>query len=196
MERVKNPNPQGKGVVPLLRDWEGVRPGVAAIKAPETVLRDYCISSLVLAARFHFKPVIGKDYYLYARGRDWTMSLIGPLEWGQREPGAFLGRCRLRQDMTWEIDVSAESGAHAAAMEKAQEFVAGFVESLAERGAIDEDLPFFVRELPYYQRLLATALATSLQRSLPPDGGDEIVKLLRAPREWMLAGKAATTATG
>ena len=103
---VKNPNPQGKGMVPVLRDWATMQPSVVAPKSPAAFLRDYCISSLVLAADFRFKPVVGNTYFLYARERDWNLSLIAPDEWGQRRPGECLGECHLRADMTWEIDTS------------------------------------------------------------------------------------------
>ncbi|CAA0121653.1 Uncharacterised protein [Halioglobus japonicus] len=185
-EYQKNPNPQGKGVVPVLRDWATMQLGTSIVKAPDTLLRDYCISSLVLAANFGFKPVVGKTYFLYARESDWMMSLIAPHEWGAREPGAFLSCCRLRTDMTWEIDTDRERKADELALERAQAFVRGFVDALAEQGAIDQHLPFYVKELPYYQRLLATALAASLQRSMPASGVD-VRALLGRAGQWLLS---------
>ncbi len=74
-------------MVPILRDWATVQPSTSVAKAPDIFLRDYCISSLVLAAKFRFKPVLGKSYFLYVRDNDWMMSLIAPHEWGQRQPG-------------------------------------------------------------------------------------------------------------
>ena len=62
----KNPNPQGKGLVPVLRDLGSLQAVAPAVKSSVDFLRDYCISSMVLAAKFSFKPVPGKDYYLYA----------------------------------------------------------------------------------------------------------------------------------
>ena len=97
----KNPNPQGKGLVPVLRDWGATRPEGSTRKNAAEFLRDYCISSLVLAARFKFRPVIGRTYYLYAGDTEWTLSLIGPEEWHAAAPGRFLAPCRLRRDMTW-----------------------------------------------------------------------------------------------
>lgn len=184
----KNPNPQGKGMVPILRDWATVQPVMAVAKAPDIFLRDYCISSLVLAAKFRFKPVLGKTYFLYVRDDEWMMSLIAPREWGQSQPGAFLGSCRLRADMTWEIETSEAGEADELALERAQDFVQGFVAAVGEQDGIVEHLPFYVSELPYYQRLLATALAASLQRSLPTSGGG-VQSLLGNPREWLLSGE-------
>lgn len=174
----KNPNPQGKGMVPVLRDWGTMQPVVSGPKSPADFLRDYCISSLVLAAHFRFKPVVGKDYFLYASEQGWSLSLIAPEEWGQRKVGEFVARCRLRLDMTWEMDTSRlEESSPALAM--ARNFVRGFVATLSGQESIVTQLPFYIAGLPYYQRLLATALASSLQRTLPP-GGDDMQALLRA----------------
>ena len=43
---IKTPNPQGKGMVPVLHDWQGLRPTVSGPKAPGEILRDYCLSPL------------------------------------------------------------------------------------------------------------------------------------------------------
>jgi hypothetical protein len=182
----KNPNPQGKGIVPVLRDWATMNPSTAGSKSATIFLRDYCLSSLVLAAKFRFKPVLGKSYFLYARGHDWMLSLIAPHEWGQREYGAFLGECCLRPDMTWEIQTAGDCAADELALEKAQNFVREFVDTLVEQDTIVEHLPFYVSELPYYQRLLSTALASSLQRTLPA-GGQDLKLLLGNAREWLLS---------
>lgn len=184
----KNPNPQGKGMVPVLRDWEAVQPVAALVKTPDAFLRDYCISSLVLAAKFRFKPVPGKAYFLYFSGHEWMMSLIAPREWGKSQPGAFLGCCRLRADMTWEIETSNVDEADELALEKAQDFVQGFVAAIGEQEGIVANLPFYVSELPYYQRLLGTALAASLQRSLPV-GGQPVEALLENMREGSVLGE-------
>jgi hypothetical protein len=179
-ETGKNPNPQGKGLVPMLRDWQSVQPAVRGQKSAADFLRDYCVSSLVLGAQFRFKPVVGVTYFLYSAGQDWMLSLVGPQEWGQRMPGEYLAMCRLRPDMTWEMEAAALD-AHSPALERARQFIRGFVDMLAAQESIAEHLPFYARELPYYQRLLATALASSLQRSLPHTGDDMRALLAAQP---------------
>lgn len=174
----QNPNPQGKGTVPVLRDWVGLQPSVGGPKAPEEFLRDYCVSSLVLAAHFRFKPVVGKTYYLYACGEGWNLSMIAPGEWSKDKRGTFLADCRLRRDMTWEMDISALAE-DSAVLEKAQNYIHAFVETLAGQESIRGQLPFYVSGLPYYQRLLATALAASLDKSLPATG-DDMKALIRS----------------
>jgi len=188
----KNPNPQGKGMVPVLRDWATMQPTLAGPKCPAAFLRDYCLSSLVLHASFAFKPVIGKTYFLYASGEGWSLSLIAPQEWGQRKVGQFVARCRLRPDMTWDMDAS-QLEAHSPALARAQAFIRGFVDTFAKHHSVSTHLPFYRASLPYYQRLLATALASSLHRSLPHTG-DDVQALLGALPEALLAGPARTPA--
>ena len=151
---------------------------------PEEFLRDYCISSLILAAEFRFKPVVGNTYYLYAVDRGWSLSLIAPHEWGDRRGGTFLARCRLRSDMTWEAVLDVGSPAVA----QARRCVESFVATLLAQGSIRDHLPFYAVELPYYQRLLATALAASLDKSLPE--GEDAVRAGDRRGERVLAGPA------
>ena len=132
---------------------------------------------MILGATFRFKPVVGKNYFLYVREKNLALSLIAPHEWGQCHPGKFLGRCKLRSDMTWEMDTT---GLHesSTALATARDFIGQFVRTLAEQDSIRENLPFYVSELPYYQRILGTALASSLRKSMP-EKADDIKALLR-----------------
>ncbi|MEH6557175.1 MAG: DUF2452 domain-containing protein [Oceanicoccus sp.] len=164
----KTPNPQGKGLVPVLRDWEVMKPQVRERKSSAEFLRDYCISSLVLAAKFRFKPVMGKTYFLYAFESGWMMSLISPEEWGPTKSEQFLTRCRVRKDMTWEMD-AIELNENSVVLASARNFVKAFIDTLSEQGAIGDHLPFYVESLPYYQRMMATALASSLKTTMPAD---------------------------
>jgi len=176
-----NPNPQGKGLVPVLRDWSATRPAGSTRKNAPQFLRDYCISSLVLAARFKFRPVVGRTYYLYAGATEWTLSLIGPKEWHRTAPGNFLAPCRLRPDMTWELD-SAEFS-DVSAVESLQRFVEGFVTTIQGQESISDELPFYAGHLSYYQRMLATGLASSLASS----GADTVqVRALAASGQALL----------
>lgn len=174
----KTPNPQGKGLVTVLQDWAAMKPVLHGRKAPAEFLRDYCLSSLILSANFRIKPVIGKRYYLYWTKQGWSLSLVSPAEWGVQIPGEFLAPCRLRSDMTWDIDTS-KLDETSAATTMAQCFISGFFERFAQQDNVAAHLPFYVEELPYYQRMLGTALASSLERSLPPEAND-VKKLLHS----------------
>ncbi len=184
----KNPNPQGKGLVPLLRDWGTMQPTVSGTKSSTDFLRDYCLSSLVLSAHFRFKPVVGKPYFLYAREQGWSLSLIAPHEWGRGKGEDFVATCRLRRDMTWDMDTS-QVDEQSPALARAQTFICGFVDAFARQHSISAHLPFYCASLPYYQRLLGTALASSLLRSLP-DTGENVQALLTALPTPLLAGSA------
>lgn len=167
----KNPNPQGKGVVPVLRDWNSLMPVALAPKNAVDFLRDYCVSSLVLAADFKFKPVVGKTYYLYATPTGWSLTMISPQEWGERKAGEFLASCELRADMTWEMDAT-DLLEQPEALAQARNFIQGFVDTLTEQESISDNLPFYVQEMPYYRRMLGTALSASLKHTLPASGDD------------------------
>lgn len=182
----KNPNPQGKGVVPVLRDWQSFTPMALAPKTAANFLRDYCVSSLVLAADFRFKPVVGKTYYLYATSDGWSLTLIAPQEWGERKAGKFLASCQLRADMTWEMD-AADLADQPEALAQARQFIEGFVDALSEQETIEEHLPYYVQEMPYYRRMLATALSASLKHTLPPSG-DNMKALLGQDTRKLLPG--------
>ena len=44
-----------------------------------------------------------------------------------------------------------------------------FADTLSAQDSIGAHLPFYVESLPYYQRMMATALASSLQKTMPYD---------------------------
>ncbi|MEH6592293.1 MAG: DUF2452 domain-containing protein [Halioglobus sp.] len=176
-----NPNPQGKGLVPVLQDLASLQSCVAARKSAADFFRDYCVSSMILGATFGFKPVVGKDYFLYVREQNFSLSLIAPHEWGQCHHGEFLARCELRPDMTWEMD-TAELNESSTALAAARDFIEQFVSTIAEQDSISENLPFYVSQLPYYQRMLSTALASSLRQCMP-DKADDMKAVLKEQSE-------------
>jgi hypothetical protein len=174
----KNPNPQGKGLVPVLQDWSAMQPTVAGPRTAGDFLRDYAVSSLVLAAEFRFKPVPEKPYYLYSTEGSWKLSLIAPQEWGDKPIGDFLARCQLRRDMTWDLDLK-DIEQDSLSAHRARNFVLGFIEALSAQDSIADNLPTYVAELPYYRRLLAAGLASSLAASLP-QVGDQVQAVLES----------------
>lgn len=165
-----NPNPQGKGLVPVLDAWQSVQPAAITSKSAPRLLGDYLVSLLVLSAEFSFKPVPGKPYYLYWREGDWLLSLISPAEWGLRLPGECLGECQLGFDMTWHL-IPQQGSVFSAELQRAiEQFTAIFGEHLASADALEDTLPFYVRQLPFYRRLFATGLAISLKKSMQASG--------------------------
>lgn len=164
----KNPNPQGKGLVPVLLDLQGVSVARPQRKSPAEFFRDYCASSLVLAADFRFKPVPNKPYYLYSTATGWNLSMVSPPQWRHRPPGDFVANCELRDDMTWAVTFD-ERSREGSVREKLEAHVEGFIHSFDHKGSIESALPYYVAGLPYYRRVMAAALAASLYRSLPTD---------------------------
>lgn len=165
-----NPNPQGKGQLPLLQLWESNRPHRLAVKEARTLLGDYLASLLVLSAEFSFKPVAGAPYHLYRRHGRWRLSLVAPSEWTTTDPGVYVGSCSLRGDMTWTLTPSEHVHQHPDLVADLTAFVRQFVDTLASRATLEAGLPFYVSGLPFYQRLLATGLASSVHKTAQISG--------------------------
>jgi hypothetical protein len=165
----KNPNPQGKGNVTVLQDWDALCPRFPERKSARNILTDYCLSALVLAAKFQFRPVQGKLYYLYSDEQKWSLSLIGPHEWGDTTLGEFVASCRLQTDMTWQLGFC-QLRSDSPVLHRLERFVEDFTNTLARQESVVDELPFYVSNLPYYQRMLTTGLAVSLQHSISETG--------------------------
>ena len=163
-------NPQGKGLVPALEQWQSAQPALIRRRNPRQVLADYFTTLLVLSAEFNFKPSLGSDYYLYLREGNWLLSLIGPEEWRDRLPGPCLGRCELLPDMTWALEPSDDLAEQPLLTEALEAFHDGFLTLLDRDGSLEDNLPFYVGELPYYRRLMAAGLANSLKKSMALSG--------------------------
>ncbi len=178
---MKKANPQGKGLVPVLQDWHALQPTITAEKAVGQLLADYCVSSLVLSAAFSFRPVPGQDYSLYYGDDGWQLSLITPLEWGQRQPADYVGVCRLRTDMTWQLSLPESVGDNRAVATALARFFDAFIASLDKEGTLEESLPVYLAQLPYYQRMLATGLSTSIRDSA------RVLGIAREPARQLLS---------
>jgi hypothetical protein len=160
-----HPNPQGKGQVPILELWSSSRPGALARKDAPTLLSDYVVSLLVLSAEFSFKPVVGRHYHLYRSGGRWRLSLIAPWEWTSTDPGICVGTCYLRTDMTWKLFPADDLLRHPDLANDLADFVRDFLLALESQDTLEAGLPYYVRGLPFYQRLLATGLASSISQT-------------------------------
>lgn len=160
----RTPNPQGKGLTPTLSDWQQFTPRCPGEKSESRLLADYFTSMLVLSAEFHFKPVIGQDYYLYLHQGGWQLSLIEPERWTSNKPEQCLGRCQLHSDMTWSMQPLAGEELPEAQLSALRAFASRLQRYLSESGE-SEWLPFFEQQLPYYRRLAASGLARSMQNA-------------------------------
>lgn len=159
-------NPDGKGLVPVMDALNALQPWSVTRKAPDTILRDFCLSTLVLSARFDFRVVPNNIYYLYRAPDGWRLSLISPSEWGVRLPGPFIAEATLAPDMTWDMQLCPEIGNDPELVDELSQHLQGFLERIAEAGTLEDALPTYEAGLPYQQRMMATALSSSLQTSL------------------------------
>ena len=61
------------------------------------------LAHLISRAKYNFKPVLMKEYYLYKHNDDYTLCLISPEEWKDNCPyGKCIDRVRQLGDSTWE----------------------------------------------------------------------------------------------
>jgi len=159
-------NPQGKGMVPVLDTLNALRPWCPGQKTGEQILREFCLSTLVLSARFDFRVVPGCDYWLYRVADGWQLSLISPQEWRGRAPGAWVARCELATDLTWGLTLAPDVGDDPELIAALEQHLRGFIERVGQHERLEQALPTYEQGLPYQQRMMATALSSSLQTSL------------------------------
>ena len=168
-QRSKNTH-QGKGLVLVLQDLSSAAPFELSAKSSDEAAQDYCWSALVLSAAFGFRVVPGQSYYLYLDSSAWKLSMISPAEWGHRIPGTFVGSCDLRVDMTWSLVFDELIVEGSAVHDALLQYLTGIREQLLQSGSWEALLRRGERHLPYQQRVLTTALASSLRQSLALSG--------------------------
>ncbi len=159
-------NPEGKGVSGFLLDWEQSAPRGVVAKPQRRVLAEFFTSLLVLSASFKYKPAVGVPNYLYWNGGEWLLSLIAPQEWSAARPNGFAGTCVLQRDRTWTINPSTALTENNDVSDAVGRFYDAFAEMMDTDLTLEEILPFYVRRMPYYQRLNASALSRSIRGSM------------------------------
>ncbi len=162
----KYPNPQGKGLVPVLDSLASSRPTNAVPpKHIEQVSSELFTSLFVLSSQFQFKPVVGQSYWLYRKGQSFKLSLISPEEW-RGGFGQYVGHCQLQSDITWTLALDAEAAKDKELMQFIAAKRAEFDAKLQAVETLEQILPVFDASLPFYQRVFASALAHSLGVSM------------------------------
>ena len=159
-------NPEGKGLNGFLLDWYRTEPRGVVIKPQRQVLAEFFTSMLVLSAHFKHKPAVGVFNYLYFVDDKWSLSLIAPDEWSRERRAGFVGTCVLHPDMTWTITPSELVGEDNDVSAAISRFYDAFAETLDNDLTLEEILPFFVRRMPYWQRLHASALSRSIRGTI------------------------------
>lgn len=161
--RKTDANPEGKGVNGFLLDWHQSEPRAVVAKPQRQVLAEFFTSMLVLSAKFKYRPAVDVPNYLYWIDGEWLLSLIAPEEWTDVHRAGFVGTCVLHRDMTWTIAPSDLIGEDNAVSDAIARFYDAFAETLDTDLTLEEVLPFYVRSMPYYQRLYASALSRSIR---------------------------------
>lgn len=179
-------NPEGKGVNGVMLDWYRTEPRGLVAKPRHQVLAEFFTSMLVLSAHFKYKPSVGVPNHLYWIDGRWILSLIAPDEWSHRHRAGFVGTCILQRDMTWTIDPSEQLATVEKLTDAVGRFFDAFVETLDTDLTLEDVLPFYVRRMPYWQRMHANALSRSI-RGAATLGGQASMKA----REWRAALPAA-----
>jgi hypothetical protein len=159
-------NPEGKGLDRFMRDRNQSMPRDVVAKPRRRLLSELFASMLVLSAEFKFRPVMGTATFLYWVNDAWSLSLIAPDEWSYERRDGFAGACVLQRDMTWKITPSDRLSEENPVSEAIGRFYDAFVEMLDTDLSLEEILPFYVGNLPYYQRLYASALSRSVYFSV------------------------------
>lgn len=166
-----NPNPQGKGLVPVLQSLEQHR--VIELVPPkqiDQVEMELFTSLFVLQSDIRFNPVAGRSYWLYQVEGRYSLLLVAPHEWHRPYRGRFIGECVLQSDRTWTLQLSPAVAADSGFMQQIEQARAGFVESLEKAACVDDMLPRYEAELGFYARVLAYTLGRSLEASMGLSG--------------------------
>jgi hypothetical protein len=165
-----NPNPQGKGLVPVLQEIDSREVAIEKVESTSIIktLQDYAISRVVLCAEFNFKPAFNKPYFLYVKDKGLKLSLIAPEEWGKFNFGTYICQCSLELPLYWRI--THQNTSKRATKELALAFSL-LKESLLSDFFTDQPLestlPFCDNRLPFHRRVLANALASQVKYHLP-----------------------------
>lgn len=167
---IKNPNPQGKGLVTVLQEIDSrqLELNTTNHHSLTKTLHDYALSRVVLCAEFQFKPVVSKPYYLYVKNRVLKLSLIAPNEWRDSNFGFYICQCVLESTMLWSFSNKNTDPA-------AVEYLALAVEPLKDtllsdlfsNKPLEETLPYHDERLPFHRRVLANAMASRITNSIP-----------------------------
>jgi len=166
-----NPNPQGKGLLPVLSDLQSSRARTdIPPKDIDRITNELFTSLFVLESEFSFRPVMGREYFLYFRNGRFRLSLISPDESSEVLTGRFIGRCVLQRDVTWTIEMDEKAGCDAELELLIRNKREALENALCSVRKLAEVLPVYLDSLPYYQRVFASALAASLGISMQLSG--------------------------
>lgn len=170
-KKSNRPNPQGKGLVPVMDSLAESRTLISVPpKHIDQISSELFTSLFVLHSKFQFKPVVGKSYWLYRRENTFHLSMIAPQEWGGSGFGQYVGECMLQKDITWTLELGTQAANDQGLLALIESRRNEFDQALNFADAVDDVLPVYLASLPFYQRVFASALANSLKVSMYKSG--------------------------
>ncbi|MFT5482147.1 MAG: hypothetical protein ACI9GW_000795 [Halieaceae bacterium] len=167
---LKHGNPQGKGLIPVLESLEALRQLPARDRSSQEWLLDYLAGALVVSAKFSFRPLPNRAYYLYWCEGEWSLSIISPAEWGDRLHTSPVAQCTLRDDYSWKLSPHEAVAHNPDLLTALATFQAGFMTFIDTPIPLVDNLPFCQAELPWYPRVMALGLSKSLKVSMDRAG--------------------------
>ena len=69
----------------------------------QSIQKKYLISLEVLKAKFSFVPVHGETYYLYQKGHERVLMLVGPDQWKLKNDMLYIATIKLMADASWQV---------------------------------------------------------------------------------------------
>jgi hypothetical protein len=164
---VRPANPQGKGTVALLDSLQQAKKQLqVSAKNIQQISSELFTSLFILNSQIRFKPTLSQTYWLYLKDNQYRLSLIAPEQWLPAQYGRFIGACELQTDLTWTLALSDDCANDQAFIKQIAQQRLQLVEKLQRAEKIEDVLPVYVETLPFYSRVLASALAYSLKQSM------------------------------
>nr|MBC8414349.1 DUF2452 domain-containing protein [bacterium] len=146
------PNPQGKGLIPILESLSSSRPKLAVPpKHIDQIAGELFTSMFVLESEFAFKPIIGKPYFLYRKEGLFRLSLIDPKQWPGNLFGQYIGACTLEQDITWTLIMDEVAALDTELIGFIQSKKNAFEKALENAEKLEDVLPVFCGSMPFYR---------------------------------------------
>lgn len=166
-----NPNPQGKGLVPLFQGLDRHRlDRLLPPKKIDQVQMELFTSMFVLKSEIRFNPIPDRAYFLYQTDGRYKLLMVGPLEWTAPYRGRYIGKCILHQDRTWSMDLDAAMTSDEAFMRDITAEQDKLQQALENATCVQDVLPVFEEAMGYNSRLLAYILGKSLGLSMDMAG--------------------------
>lgn len=167
----KNPNPQGKGQVVLLKDLEAQELEIPIqAKSAQEVSDDLFTALFILHSDCAFQAKAGQTYHLYRLEGRYKLLLIPPEGWYSGPPGDHWASCRFHEDLTWSLELSEKAQNCESFQNEVKQARVDFENQLEKSEQLEDALPYFSQNLDYHQRVLAYGLAKSLQTSMDLEG--------------------------